>query len=459
MRAHRFTSRRLSFEILESRITPSAIGKVLATPTVATTSSNWSGYAALTSLQSPQSGAVSAVSANWTVPSVSGSGTAYSSVWAGIDGFSSRTVEQIGTEQDLYRGTPIYTAWYEMYPQEAEIPIASVTIAPGDAISASVTYSTSSGAFTLSISDLQNGEQFTTTQTSPAAQRSSAEWIVEAPSAGRILPLANFGTVTITNASATLNGTTGPIDSSAWANASINMTSHGTTEASTGPLTDTTTNPATSKFTVTYTAVTTTTHSSAPSPSPRPPQRHQTNSPPAVMTTATVTFVPVIPPGPSSATVPGLSVNSVPFVSPVQQPPTAAFLVNTTVPTPAPRPSNTGGNEFDAPDLAPAGGDADANPGQAQQPAPAGNQTSAELPSAGWLVFRAGDPLAAPYHAEERFDVIDQAAEVTIQKPHPSLAVAAGMLLFLAGGLKGVEPRVERDTATTEEAARLSGDK
>jgi hypothetical protein len=56
---------------------------------------------------------------------------------------------------------------------------------------------------------------------------SSAEWIAEAPSiceaadassTGNCTPvsLANFGTVTFTDASATANGTTGTISSSAW---------------------------------------------------------------------------------------------------------------------------------------------------------------------------------------------------------------------------------------------------
>ena len=94
-------------------------------PTLATVSLNWSGYAAETSFSSPKAASVAAVSGSWTVPAVSGAGTAFSSVWVGIDGYSSGTVEQIGTEQDLSRGTPVYTAWYEMYPRQAEIPSRS----------------------------------------------------------------------------------------------------------------------------------------------------------------------------------------------------------------------------------------------------------------------------------------------------------------------------------------------
>src|SRR5262245_38118591 len=115
---------RLCLEELEGRLVPSA---------VATTSTNWSGYAVNTSR-----GAVTAVSGTWVVPTVTGGGTAYSSAWVGIDGFSSSTVEQIGTDSDLVNGIPRYYAWYEMYPAPSiELPL---TIQAGDTITAAVTY-------------------------------------------------------------------------------------------------------------------------------------------------------------------------------------------------------------------------------------------------------------------------------------------------------------------------------
>src|SRR5262249_12809231 len=40
------------------------------------------------------------------------------------------------------------------------------------------------------------------------AARSSAEWIEEAPSSGGVLPWANFGSVTFSNLSATIGGST-----------------------------------------------------------------------------------------------------------------------------------------------------------------------------------------------------------------------------------------------------------
>ena len=205
---------------------------------------------------------MSAVYGSWIVPTVSGSssGTTYSAVWVGIDGSSDSTVEQIGTEQDVVNGTPVYSAWWEMYStgnQQPVQPISSMTIEPGDSITASVQYITSGtymGDFYLSIVDNTRSESFSTYESSsatqsPLAQRTSAEWIVEAPTVGSsVADLANFGSVTFTNATAVINGVSGPIDSSSWQSEAINMVS------SNGVAYDTTsvlTNSGTS-FVVTY---------------------------------------------------------------------------------------------------------------------------------------------------------------------------------------------------------------
>jgi Peptidase A4 family len=196
---------------------------------------------------------VSAVSGSWVVPTVtgSGSGTTYSAVWVGIDGYSDSTVEQLGTEQDVENGKAVYQAWWEMYSSgdgQPEQVISGMTIKPGDSISASVQYlnsGTHSGQFELSITDSTESETFTTYETSsavqsPTASRSSAEWIIEAPTVGSgVAALANFGSVTFTNASATIDGVTGPINDSAWQSQAINIaTSSGTLQDTTSELTD-----------------------------------------------------------------------------------------------------------------------------------------------------------------------------------------------------------------------------
>lgn len=162
------------------------------------TSTNWSGYAVTAA-----KGAVTQVKGSWVVPAVTGKTTAYSSFWVGIDGFSSNTVEQIGTDSDISSGRPVYYAWFEFYPSPM-YQITSLTVLPGDVMTATVTYSgTSRGGFgrtnnlfTVSITDARTSRTYTTTGTVSNAAQSSAEWIAEAPSSSRgVLPLANFGKV------------------------------------------------------------------------------------------------------------------------------------------------------------------------------------------------------------------------------------------------------------------------
>ena len=185
------------------------------------TSTNWSGYAVQTNLQTPQSGVVTDVKGQWKVPSVTcGTATTYSSVWVGIDGYSDGTVEQTGTEQDCSGGQARYSAWYEMYPK---FPVTlSMSIQPGNVISAEVAFD--SNRFILTLTNLSTGASFSTSQRLNRSGRSSAEWIVEAPSSsGGVLPLANFETATISSASATISGHTGSISDAAWQNDRIDM--------------------------------------------------------------------------------------------------------------------------------------------------------------------------------------------------------------------------------------------
>ena len=165
-----------------------------------TTSTNWSGYAATGSTYT-------SVASSWTEPTgTCKSGDQYSSFWVGLDGYSSDSVEQTGSEVDCDGRTPEYYAWYEMYPAgSVEI---NETVKPGDKISASVTYG-GSNKYTLKISDSTRDWTYSTTKTQSGLARSSAEVITEAPcctNSGGILPLADFGKVSYT--SSTVDGST-----------------------------------------------------------------------------------------------------------------------------------------------------------------------------------------------------------------------------------------------------------
>jgi hypothetical protein len=157
------------------------------------TSTNWSGYAVT-------GGHYTSVSSSWTEPTAKCSGTAYSSFWVGLDGDTSNTVEQTGTDADCSGSTPQYYAWYEMYPK---YPVnLRNPVQPGDHMTASVT-TDGSGRFTLTISDSTRNWTYSTTQRLQSAKLASAEVIAEAPSSsGGVLPLANFGTVSFSGASA-----------------------------------------------------------------------------------------------------------------------------------------------------------------------------------------------------------------------------------------------------------------
>jgi hypothetical protein len=192
------------------------------------TSLNWSGYADETSLTAPASNVVTDVVGTWQVPFVTGAINAWSSAWVGIDGYSSSTVEQIGTDSDTSasrRGSATsYYAWYEMYPR-GSVLIRNFGVFPGNIITAEVKY-TGSNHYLLKITNVSTGRTFQTTQ-SLSASRSSAEWVMEAPSSGSgILPLANFGTCNFSACSASINGTTGTI--SAWPYDPLSMVTGGT---------------------------------------------------------------------------------------------------------------------------------------------------------------------------------------------------------------------------------------
>ena len=98
------------------------------------TSTNWAGYAA-----AGAPGSYTNVSATWTQPSVlCGSQNTYSAYWVGLDGDTTNTVEQLGTEADCSNGKPVFYSWYEMYPRGGRY--ATVAVVPGHTYHASVTH-------------------------------------------------------------------------------------------------------------------------------------------------------------------------------------------------------------------------------------------------------------------------------------------------------------------------------
>jgi len=189
-------------------------------------SSNWAGYAAHRSGVSYRG-----IRGSWTQPNAScvrGIPT-FSSYWVGIGGYrqTSQALEQIGTEVDCSaQGKVSSTAWYELVP--APSAAIRLTVRPGDLMQASV--SVSGRAVTVALYDATRGQGFRKTVHASSLDESSAEWIVEAPSACitasscQTLPLANFGSASFGSASARASGgRNGAISSPLWQTTRIDL--------------------------------------------------------------------------------------------------------------------------------------------------------------------------------------------------------------------------------------------
>ncbi|HKS47849.1 MAG TPA: G1 family glutamic endopeptidase [Amycolatopsis sp.] len=131
---------------------------------------NWGGYVSF--------GSFTTATASWTEPSVTCTSTDdVLAPWVGIDGDGSSTVEQTGVVTDCSSGSPVYQAWYEMYP--AAPVYYSNAVGAGDKISATVTR-TGTNTYQLTISDTTKGWSRTVIK-SLNSRHSSAEAIIESP--------------------------------------------------------------------------------------------------------------------------------------------------------------------------------------------------------------------------------------------------------------------------------------
>jgi Peptidase A4 family len=188
----------------------------------ATGSFNWSGYADTAT----KSQTFTKVSGAWTTPSVTcNAEDQITSDWVGLDGFTSNTVEQLGTISWCFQGKPTYFTWYEMFP--AGTVEVGTALKPGDKISASVTRTGTSYALKLTDSTT-TGNNISVTKTCALATcpDTSAEWISERPSfsdsAGDFLgfvPQVHYNSFKITSGAQTSSGKAGTIGSGPGVNA------------------------------------------------------------------------------------------------------------------------------------------------------------------------------------------------------------------------------------------------
>jgi hypothetical protein len=209
-------------------------------PTSQTFSNNWSGFVAGADLSgSSGNGSVTYAAGEWVVPVLKPTpNNTFCSVWVGIDGWNNGTVEQIGTSHNWINGTQQNFAWFEMFPQGSN-EITGFPVVNGDVISARVAYE-GNNTFKLVIINHTQGvstvipNSFTM---APGVDRSSAEWVVESPSSGGILPLSDYQKVTFNYAQAIINGVHGLINDGSWMNDEITMVdSNGNVQSQPGGL-------------------------------------------------------------------------------------------------------------------------------------------------------------------------------------------------------------------------------
>jgi hypothetical protein len=169
------------------------------------TSRNWAGYAVTKS-----NGSFRKVAGSWVVPkpNCSTRSPGYSAAWVGLGGFgqSAYALEQVGVDALCNSsGQRRYGAWYELVPAPGHR--IAMAVHGGDRMSGSV--EVQGATVSVRLRNRTTGALFTKTASMSTPDVRSAEWIVETPSSCtdsggcKLLPLADFGTVPFSSASAT----------------------------------------------------------------------------------------------------------------------------------------------------------------------------------------------------------------------------------------------------------------
>lgn len=179
-----------------------AVTAPLTNPVTAAPTLNWSGYEV-------DAKNVTSVHAAWIIPPVTPPpATGYAATWVGIGGTTTEDLIQAGTEQDIENGVPVYYAWVEALPDDAlGVSPRRLPVRPGDLFSVTIT-NTGGNAWSVTLENRTTGHHLSLTTTYQSC-RCSAEWIEEVPEVNGVNnpAIANFGTVTFTEATATVSGT------------------------------------------------------------------------------------------------------------------------------------------------------------------------------------------------------------------------------------------------------------
>jgi len=209
-RFERRLSRRAAGRQSQPRLPATGIAPEVSNSSNVEYSSNWAGAV------------ISETSATWTAvtgtfvipkPSAPSGNTAYASAWVGIDGDTcGNAILQTGVDFNVESGSVSFDSWYEWYPDYA-YDFSGISFSVGDTVTVTVKASSKTGG-TATITNESTGKTVSHTFSGqPSLCEFDAEWIVEDFESGSsLVPFADFGTVTFTNAVATKSGgsTVGP---------------------------------------------------------------------------------------------------------------------------------------------------------------------------------------------------------------------------------------------------------
>ena len=188
-------------------------------------------------------GSFTLASGDWTVPTLNCAETPNggASTWVGIggatlpDGQTSGTLLQTGITDQCTDGEQNDFGWWEEYPSQPNIAqqFVSFTVSPGNNISASVTFNTTTDAWQTELNNAATGysaisvvgDDYAVYETSSLASSpitpgiqgtstgltysggSTAEWIIEDyESDNNMVPFANFSSETFSNLNTSLSG-------------------------------------------------------------------------------------------------------------------------------------------------------------------------------------------------------------------------------------------------------------
>ena len=143
---------------------------------------NWSGYAV-----TPHRGKVTAVAGTFKVPAAGLVPPGFAATWSGIGGYKTNDLIQAGTAEQSFPSNPLagpqYYAWYELLPNsETQLHGCQgdrkCTVKPGDHMTVRIGQA-SATRWKISV---RNGRHWSWSKTVHyKSSRSSAEWILEAP--------------------------------------------------------------------------------------------------------------------------------------------------------------------------------------------------------------------------------------------------------------------------------------